>query len=93
MNNINISGRYSCTGCSSCKVVCPSNAIEMKLSNNGFLVPQIDDDKCTNCGICTKVCYKYYDLKKIRVRISMNVFTGLDGVKIMRLGEIAHLAE
>lgn len=64
MNNINISGRYSCTGCSSCKVVCPSNAIEMKLSNNGFLVPEIDDNKCTNCGICTKVCYKYYDLKK-----------------------------
>lgn len=64
MNNINISGTNSCSGCTACKVVCPVDAIEMKLSKDGFLVPELDENKCINCGICTKVCYKYYELEK-----------------------------
>lgn len=64
MSNIDIKGNYSCTGCSSCKIVCPKNAIEMKLNDSGFLEPEIDYDKCIDCSICTKVCYKYYDLER-----------------------------
>lgn len=62
MNNIDLEGKYSCTGCGGCKIVCPHNAIEMKISKAGFIVPEIDYEKCTDCGLCTKVCYKYYDL-------------------------------
>lgn len=64
MSNIHIKGRYSCTGCSSCKIVCPKDAIEMKLNDSGFLEPKIDYNKCIDCSVCTKVCYKYYDLEK-----------------------------
>lgn len=62
MNNIELQGKYDCTGCSSCKIACPHNAIEIKINNNGFLEPKVDYNKCTNCSLCTKVCYKYYDL-------------------------------
>ena len=64
MSNIGLDGRYSCTGCGSCKIICPHNAIEMKISSEGFLKPIIDNEKCTNCSLCTKVCYKYYDLEE-----------------------------
>ena len=64
MSNIGLEGRYSCTGCGSCKIICPHNAIEMKISSEGFLKPIIDNEKCTNCSLCTKVCYKYYDLEE-----------------------------
>lgn len=63
MSNIDKNGKYSCTGCSACKIACPKDAIEMKLNYLGFLEPEIDYNKCIDCSICTKVCYKYYNLE------------------------------
>ncbi|MFO7972651.1 MAG: coenzyme F420 hydrogenase/dehydrogenase beta subunit N-terminal domain-containing protein [Desulfobacterales bacterium] len=45
-----------CTGCAACLVSCVHNAIEMVADHEGFLYPQIDDSKCTQCGNCTQVC-------------------------------------
>jgi ferredoxin len=38
----------------SCPAVqsCPENALKQK----GFNAPNVDEEKCTECGICTKVC-------------------------------------
>lgn len=45
-----------CTGCRACNSVCPHNAISMVKNSEGFLYPEIDGSKCTECGLCRKVC-------------------------------------
>lgn len=45
-----------CTGCSTCFNICPTDAIKMEKSEEGFLFPQIDNNKCINCGLCAKRC-------------------------------------
>ena len=45
-----------CTGCTSCKNICPKNAISMVEGYDGFLYHEIDQSKCINCGLCKKVC-------------------------------------
>ena len=47
---------FDCTGCTACYNVCPHTAIEMVEDKEGFKFPQIDIGKCTNCGLCEKVC-------------------------------------
>lgn len=45
-----------CCGCFSCSNVCPVNAITMKLDQEGFYYPYIDENSCINCEKCTRVC-------------------------------------
>lgn len=45
-----------CCGCSACTLVCPENAIKMRLNDNGFYEPIVDENKCINCNLCKKVC-------------------------------------
>ena len=45
-----------CYGCGVCATACPHKAINIALSEEGFWVPFVDKSKCTNCGICDKVC-------------------------------------
>lgn len=45
-----------CMGCGGCDVICPRNAIQVKLNENGFYQVYINKDKCINCGLCDKVC-------------------------------------
>ncbi len=49
----------SCTGCFSCKSICPLNAISIFVDDKGFCYPKIDNKKCINCGLCKKVCPCY----------------------------------
>lgn len=46
----------TCTGCSACYSSCPKNAISLVPNKEGFLYPQIDSEKCIQCGLCEKVC-------------------------------------
>lgn len=50
--------KEKCYGCSACKDICPTNAIEMKADKEGFLYPVTDKEKCTNCGLCSKACIR-----------------------------------
>lgn len=46
-----------CCGCESCVTACPTQAIAMRMSNEGFYYPSINEkNKCIKCAKCTRVC-------------------------------------
>lgn len=45
-----------CTGCSACSSICPDQAIQMELNEEGFLYPKVDKNLCINCGLCDRIC-------------------------------------
>ncbi len=44
-----------CCGCMACVNSCPVHALKVTV-NNGFAIPSVNDNICSNCGICEKVC-------------------------------------
>lgn len=60
----NVSKIRDCYGCGVCSPSCPKKIIDIRLNENGFYEPRIDDeDKCINCGICLDVCaFNHVDL-------------------------------
>lgn len=53
---IEIKDKAKCSGCHSCMNICPKNCIEMKVDNEGFWYPEVDKEKCIECGLCEKRC-------------------------------------
>ena len=52
-----IQSDYSlCCGCGACEVVCPCDAIQIKMNQDGFYQASIDNQVCISCGRCRKVC-------------------------------------
>lgn len=45
-----------CCGCASCYSVCTHQAINMKLDDEGFEYPVVNQERCVDCGLCQKVC-------------------------------------
>lgn len=45
-----------CTACGACNNICPNKCIKMIADDEGFLYPNIDEEKCTNCNLCVQVC-------------------------------------
>ena len=60
---IKITNPSDCCGCTACASICAHDAITMKPDNLGFLYPEVDAMKCTDCGLCEKVCafHENYD--------------------------------
>ena len=50
---------HECTGCQICSAVCPTNVINIELDEEGFYQAIVNNELCTNCGTCTRFCYKY----------------------------------
>lgn len=48
--------KKECCGCGACYSVCPVGAIHMERDEEGFLYPEIDENKCKRCGLCKKCC-------------------------------------
>ena len=48
--------KSQCSACMACYNICPKNCITMQYDEYGVLYPIIDEDKCINCGSCSKVC-------------------------------------
>lgn len=48
--------KRDCCGCGACKDICPVNAIDMVIDEEGFAYPAIVQEKCTDCGQCKEVC-------------------------------------
>lgn len=65
MNILDNSAKRECTSCQLCATMCAHDAITIELNGDGFYRPVVDADKCTDCGLCTKVCYKFDEDVKI----------------------------
>lgn len=59
MNILSCSTVNECTSCQMCAAICSHDAITINLNLDGFYRPNIDENKCVDCGLCTKVCYKF----------------------------------
>ncbi len=57
--------KADCTGCWACVNVCPKGAITMVADSEGFYYPEIDKIRCTECGLCSRICtdFSTEDLK------------------------------
>lgn len=53
---INIIDPSNCCGCMACVSICSQQAINMNPDVLGFLYPEVDTNKCIQCGLCEKVC-------------------------------------
>ena len=53
---INIQNKVDCCGCNACGDICGKNAISFKTDNEGFWYPEVDMQKCVDCGLCEMVC-------------------------------------
>lgn len=63
---IHITNKVGCCGCNACGDACAKQAITFKTDLEGFWYPEVDLDKCVDCGLCEKVCpiINIKDLKK-----------------------------
>ncbi len=57
VNMIKIKDKSMCSGCHACANICPVQCISMIYDEEGFLYPDVDFNKCINCGACKKVCH------------------------------------
>lgn len=48
--------KKDCCGCGACANACNHNAITMIPDKMGFLYPNVNIEKCIDCGLCEKVC-------------------------------------
>ena len=53
---INIIDKKDCCGCNACGDACGHDAIIFKTDVEGFWYPEVDKDKCVDCGLCEQVC-------------------------------------
>ena len=73
-NNVEITNELDlCISCEICHAVCPYDAITFILQKGKF-IPKIDIKKCTNCGLCLKLC-PGIDLDPDKIREKPNQFS------------------
>ena len=55
-NTSNKTDRRECCGCTACESICGKKAITMRIDQEGFRYPVVNEDFCVDCGLCVKVC-------------------------------------
>lgn len=48
--------KSKCSGCLACREICPVSAIDVIKDEEGFQYPQINENRCIQCGKCYKLC-------------------------------------
>lgn len=51
-----INGKENCCGCGACVEICPRQCISLKYDSEGFLYPEMSEEKCVQCMQCKEVC-------------------------------------
>lgn len=72
--NITLASNKDCTGCASCYNICPKQAITMSPNTDGFLMPEIDNNKCIECHSCEKHCPVLNTLKQQNVETKLDAY-------------------
>ena len=75
--------KSKCCGCSSCFNSCPKGAISMIRDEDGFLYPDIDNEKCVDCGICVKSC-AFQHIKETNTPITVDAAVRLDKERLKK---------
>ncbi|HEY5592060.1 MAG TPA: Coenzyme F420 hydrogenase/dehydrogenase, beta subunit C-terminal domain [Paludibacter sp.] len=53
---IKLSSNEDCCGCYACANICPQHCIAMEEDQEGFRYPITDERRCSDCGLCERVC-------------------------------------
>ncbi|MBN1551749.1 Coenzyme F420 hydrogenase/dehydrogenase, beta subunit C-terminal domain [bacterium] len=56
---------HLCTGCGTCAGVCPSSAISMVPTPDGFIRADIDPSLCKTCDLCAEICPQIHPPKTL----------------------------
>lgn len=56
MIHVGLLSKEKCCGCTACYSICTRGAISMKRDEQGFSYPEIDENLCTQCGLCVRTC-------------------------------------
>lgn len=56
MNNIGNILAKDCCGCEACSNGCPRKCITLRPDDRGFLHPIVENELCTQCGLCLRIC-------------------------------------
>ncbi len=48
--------KSQCCGCGACGDVCSKGAISFFVDEQGFMYPEINEEKCIECEMCLRVC-------------------------------------
>lgn len=48
--------KNECYGCTSCVNICSDQALSMQPNIEGFLIPELNKELCSNCGKCLIIC-------------------------------------
>ena len=68
MNNINCLEKKKCTGCMLCVSKCPIDCINIVQDTEGFFYPNVNVEKCVNCGKCAENCPSLNRIKKNTIK-------------------------
>ena len=64
---------HLCTGCGTCRGLCPNGAISLQENQEGFTYPIINREQCVHCDLCVRNCPVLNDRisrKPISVRVA-----------------------
>jgi len=75
-NYLESNQKFTCYGCYACKEICPVDAITMIEDSEGFVYPQIQQDKCNQCDMCKNHCIYYQDITENKTNDYPLVYAG-----------------
>ena len=75
-NYLESNQKFTCYGCYACKEICPVDAITMIEDSEGFVYPQIQQDKCNHCDMCKNHCIYYKDITENKTNNYPLVYAG-----------------
>lgn len=61
-NNVNKVSSLYCCGCRACEQLCPTKSITIKEDKEGFLAPVVNEECCSDCGLCLERCAQVNDI-------------------------------